>query len=78
MGLASAFHPLRTVAWQLLLAREAATAMSLIDVVLSALDLPWPSKDERSRRYERIGCIVALVVSAIVGVIVAIASFGGR
>lgn len=50
-------------------------AMSLLDL-LDALALPWPSKDRRTRRYDRIGCLLGSALVAIVGLIVAFAALG--
>lgn len=51
--------------------------MSLFELLLNALELPLPSTNERVRRYERIGCLVGLLVVFFLGVIVAVAYFLG-
>jgi len=45
--------------------------MPLIDAILDALSL-WPSSNKRTRRYEKIGCLVGSLASALVGFILAV------
>lgn len=46
--------------------------MWLIELLLDALSIPGPSNDERTRRFERIGCFLGLAVLSIAMLIVAV------